>query len=77
VTAQALLLVSDFLDPGRGPEQSGDFRVSPSFFIALFGIGFAVGIIGHITRSRTLVGAGVILIMTATIFLPIVLAATR
>ena len=72
-----LLAMSDFLDPGRGPEQTGDFRISPSFFFVLFGIGFAIGVVGHLTRSRTLVGAGIALVMIATVFLPIFLAATR
>jgi hypothetical protein len=72
-----LLAMSDFLDPGRGPEQTGDFRVSPSFFFVLFGIGFAIGIVGHLIKSRTLVGAGIALVMIATVVLPIILAATR
>jgi hypothetical protein len=72
-----LLAMSDFLEPQRGPEPSGDFRVSPSFFLVLLGIGFAIGVVGHITKSRTLVAAGIALVMLATVFLPIVLAATR
>jgi hypothetical protein len=65
------LAISDFLDPGRGPEQSGGFEVSPSFFIALFGIGFLVAVLGHIARSRTLVAAGVLMIFLATVVIPI------
>jgi hypothetical protein len=72
-----LLAISDFLDRGQGPEQSGDFRISPSFFFVLFGVGFAIGVVGHITKSRTLVATGILLVMLATVFLPIVLAATR
>jgi hypothetical protein len=72
-----LLAMSDFLEPRQGPEPSGDFRVSPSFFIVLLGIGFAIGVVGHITKSRTLVATGIVLVMLATVFLPIVLAATR
>jgi hypothetical protein len=72
-----LLAMSDFLEPGRGPEQSGDFRVSPSFFFVLFGIGFAIGVVGHITKSRTLVATGILLVMLATVFLPIALALSR
>jgi hypothetical protein len=66
-----LLAMSDFLDPGAGPEQSGDFEVSPSFFLILFALGFAIGTIGHIVKSRTLVAAGVHLIFGATVFIPI------
>jgi hypothetical protein len=63
--------MSDFLDPRAGPEQSGDFRVSPSFFLALLGLGFVVGVFGHLVRSRVLVAAGVLLVFAATVFLPI------
>jgi hypothetical protein len=65
------LAISDFLDPTQGPEQEGGFRVSPSFFIALFGIGFVVAVLGHIARSRTLVMAGVLMIFLATVVIPI------
>jgi hypothetical protein len=66
-----LLAMSDFLDPGRGPDQSGDFEVSPSLFIALFGVGFLIGAVGHLVRSRALVAAGVLLVLVATILLPV------
>jgi hypothetical protein len=66
-----LLAMSDFLDPGAGPDQTGDFRVSPSFFIVLLGLGFVIGTFGHIVKSRTLVIAGVLLVFAATVFLPI------
>jgi hypothetical protein len=68
-----LFAMSDFLDPGAGPDQRGDFEVSPSFFIVLLALGFVIGTIGHILKSRTLVAAGVILIFGATLFIPIAL----
>jgi hypothetical protein len=69
--ASLLLAMSDFLDPGRGPDQSGDFEVSPSLFIALFGVGFLIGAVGHLVKSRALVAAGVLLVLVATILLPV------
>jgi hypothetical protein len=72
-----LLAMSDFLDPGAGPDQRGDFEVSPSFFIVLLVLGFAIGTVGHIIKSRTLVAAGVILIFAATIFIPIALSVSN
>ena len=66
-----LLAMSDFLDPGSGPDQRGDFEVSPSFFIVLLALGFLIGTVGHIIKSRTLVAAGVILVFAATVFIPI------
>jgi hypothetical protein len=71
VDGSVLLAMSDFLDPGSGPDQGGDFEISPSFLIVLLGLGFVIGTLGHIVKSRTLVASGVILIFAATIFLPI------
>jgi hypothetical protein len=72
-----LVAMSDFLDPGSGPDQSGDFEVSPSFFIVLLALGFLIGIVGHIVKSRTLVAAGVILVFAATVFIPIALSVSN
>jgi hypothetical protein len=72
-----LLAMSDFLDPGAGPDQRGDFEISPSFFIVLLALGFAIGTLGHIIKSRTLVAAGVILVFAATIFIPIALSVSN
>ena len=66
----ALAALADFL-PGPGPGQSGDFRVSPTFFIVLLGLGFLIGTIGHIVRSRTLQAAGIVLVLASTFILPI------
>ena len=65
--------MSDFLDPGSGPDQGGEFEVSPTFLILLLAIGFAIGTVGHILKSRTLVAAGVILVFAATVLIPIAL----
>jgi hypothetical protein len=69
--ASLLVAMSDFLDPGRGPDQSGDFEVSPSFFIVLFGLGFLLAALGHLVKSRALVVTGVLLVFLATVLLPI------
>ena len=71
------LPIADFLDPSRGPSQTGDFEVDPAFFFVLLGLGFLIGAAGHLVRSRTLVAAGVILILAATVFIPIALNAAR
>jgi hypothetical protein len=63
--------MSDFLDPGRGPDQGGDFRVSPTFFIIVFGLGFALAAGGQLLRSRGLTATGVLLVFLATVLLPI------
>jgi Flp pilus assembly protein TadB len=75
--APLLAALADFLDPTQGPEQSGRFQTSPSFFIVLFGIGAIVAVVGHVTRLRPLVAAGIILIFLATFLIPVFLQATR
>ncbi|MGH2714859.1 MAG: hypothetical protein ACRDM7_13420 [Thermoleophilaceae bacterium] len=72
-----LLAMSDFLDPGSGPDQRGDFEISPSFFIVLLALGFAIGTVGHIVKSRTLVAAGVTMVFAATVFIPIALSVSN
>jgi hypothetical protein len=71
VRAPLVLAMSDFLNPDDGPDPSGEFRVSPTFLIVLLGLGFLIGTLGHLFKSRTLQAAGVLLILAATIFLPI------
>ena len=75
--AVLVVAISDFLNPDDGPDPSGDFRVSPTFLLVLLGLGFLIGAVGHIEKSRTLQAAGVILILAATIFLPIAYNVSR
>ncbi len=42
-------------------------------YIALMGVGFAVAILGHLSRSRWLVAIGVLMIFLATLLFPIAL----
>ena len=69
--AALVLAMSDFLTPDDGPEPSGEFRVSPTFLVVLLLLGFVIGTLGHIIKSRTLQISGVLLIFAATIFLPV------
>jgi hypothetical protein len=69
-----LFAMSDFLDPGSGPDQSGDFRVSPTFFVVVLLLGFIIGTFGHVVKSRTLVALGIGLVFSATVALPVVVA---
>ena len=75
--AAVVLVVAQFLNPDNGPEPSGDFRVSPTFLIVLLGLGFLIGAAGHLFKSRTLQAAGVLLILAATIFLPIAYSVSK
>jgi hypothetical protein len=71
------LAVSDLLERDHGAKPSGAFEVSPTFFIVLFGVGFLVGTLGHLTRSRTLVVVGVGMVFLATVLLPVYLNVSR
>jgi hypothetical protein len=44
---------------------------SPLPFAALMGLGFLVGIAGHLYKSPAMVAAGIFLIFLATILLPL------
>ena len=70
-------VLAQLLDPERGPEPSGDFRVEPEAFVALLLVGFAVGILGHIFKAKTMVAAGILMIFLATVGLPLWLPRTR
>jgi hypothetical protein len=65
------LVLADFLDPGRGPKQTGDFEVDPKYFFALLGIGFVIALIGHIARSRLTIAIGLGMIFLATVLIPL------
>lgn len=69
--------LGQFLDPTRAPEQTGDFRVSPSFFLALIVFGFLVGTFGHIIKSKTLIIVGVTMIFGGTVVLPLLVTLTN
>jgi hypothetical protein len=58
------LPVADLLPHSIGP------------YIALMLAGFAVAILGHLSRSRWLVAAGVIMILLATLLFPLALQIT-
>ena len=75
--AALVVAMSDFLSPDDGPGQSGELRVSPTFFLVLLGLGFLIGTVGHVYKSRTLQAAGILLIFAATIFLPIAYSVSR
>jgi hypothetical protein len=48
------------------------FPQSPTPYIALMLAGFVIGILGHLTRARWLVAAGVILIFLGALLFPFV-----
>jgi hypothetical protein len=47
------------------------FEPSPLPFIALMGVGFAIGVAGHLYRSKTAIATGIAMMFTATLLLPL------
>jgi hypothetical protein len=47
------------------------FESDPLPYIVLMGIGFLVGVTGHVYRSRTLIATGIGMIFLATVLLPL------
>jgi uncharacterized membrane protein len=47
------------------------FDPSPVPFVALMGIGFLIGVIGHVYKSNSLIATGIGLIFLATVGLPL------
>jgi hypothetical protein len=52
-------------------QDTGDFSTSPWPFITLFGVGFGIGVFGHLYGSRVLVGFGIAIVFVATLILPL------
>jgi hypothetical protein len=71
------LLIAQFLDPDRGPEQTGDWRIEPKAFLILLIAGFVVGTLGHLYKSKTMVATGILMIFMATVGVPVFLQLTR
>jgi hypothetical protein len=59
------------LQPGFFYDPSPDFGTDPRPFVALMLVGFIVGIVGHLTRTKALVALGIGLIFLGTFLLPL------
>jgi hypothetical protein len=62
---RALLQLGFFYDP------SPDFGTDPRPFVAMMLVGFVIGVVGHVTRTKALVVLGIGLIFLATFVLPL------
>ena len=61
------LLLADVLPIPRNFEFSPD----PKPYLILFGAGFVVATLGHIASSKTLVAAGLLMVVMSTVLLPL------
>jgi hypothetical protein len=53
--------------PGLGDEGPGDLESLLAWCFLLMGGGFAIGLLGHIIRSRLLVAIGIAVVMVGTV----------
>ncbi len=60
-------LLADVLPIPRNFEFSPD----PEPYLIVFGIGFAIAVVGHIASSKTLIAAGLLMIFMSTVLLPL------
>jgi hypothetical protein len=73
----ALFVLAQFLHPEQGPKPTGDWSEDPEKFVALVLLGFAIGILGHLFKVKTMVATGILMIFLATVALPVWLQLTR
>jgi hypothetical protein len=59
------------LQAGFSYDPSPDFGTDPRPYVAMMLIGFVIGVVGHVTRTRALVVLGIGLIFLATFLLPL------
>ena len=64
-------LAAFFYDP------SPEFGANPTPFVLMMVAGFAIGVAGHVMRSRSTVALGIGLIFLATFVLPLLLNIAR
>jgi hypothetical protein len=53
--------------PGLGDEGPDDLESLLTWCFLLMGVGFAIGLLGHIIRSRVLVAIGIAVVMVGTV----------
>jgi len=54
--------------PGLPSESAG---TDPKRYLVLLGVGFVIAVLGHLTRTKTLIAVGLALIFLATLILPL------
>jgi hypothetical protein len=54
-----------------------EFGTDPEPYLMLLVLGFLVGTLGHLFQSKTVVAGGILMILAATIILPLVLQLSR
>jgi hypothetical protein len=60
--------------PSLGQEGPEDLRRLLAIFFTLFGLGFFVAVLGHLFRSRVMVGIGVTMVFLGTALFMVAIA---
>ena len=47
------------------------FRTDPEPYLILFGVGFLVGVFGHLFKVKVMIAAGILMVFLATVLLPL------
>jgi hypothetical protein len=63
--------VRGLLQLGFSYDPSPDFGTDPRPYVAMMLVGFVIGVVGHIVRSKPLIALGIGLIFLATFLLPL------
>ena len=50
---------------------SHDVGTNPKPYIAVAAVGFCIAVLGHISKSKTLIASGILIIFVATFFITI------
>jgi hypothetical protein len=59
--------LAGFVDRSQGIEQSGAATFNSTGFIALMALGFVIGAIGHVYKSKLLIALGIALILFVSV----------
>ena len=70
----AVLAQLDLRDRGGDLLPDKSLQTDPTPYLILFFAGFVIGTFGHITKVKFLIALGVLMVMLATVILPLVYA---
>jgi hypothetical protein len=70
--AAILSVLAEFDLPER-PDISPDskFGTDPKPYLILFGAGFLIAVLGHITQIKVMIATGILMVFASTVLLPL------
>jgi hypothetical protein len=75
----AILSVLAEFDLPERPDISPDskFGTDPKPYLILFGAGFLIAVLGHITQIKVLIATGILMVFASTVLLPLIVQLQR